>query len=117
MVWGLRDRHSGRRVESKGVSMQARVVNVQIQPSKKDEAIALYRDSVLPAARQQRGYKSALLLTDPKGGKSISITLWETEADMNTGEASGYLQQQLAKFGAMFTAPPVTEHYEVGVQG
>ncbi len=97
--------------------MQTRVVNVQIQPSKKDEAIALYRDSILPAARQQKGFKTALLLSDPGSGKSISITLWETEADMNAGEASGYLQRQLAKFGAMFTAPPVTEHYEVGVQG
>jgi len=97
--------------------MQARVVNVQIEPSSKDEAIALYRDSVLPAAKQQKGYKSAFLLSDPNSGKSISISLWETEADMVAGEASGYLQQQFAKFGAMFTAPPVTEHYEVNVQG
>ncbi len=97
--------------------MQARVVNVQVQPSNRDEAIALYRDSILPAAKQQKGYKSALLLTDPNSGKSISITLWETEADMNASEASGYFQQQLAKFGAMFVTPPVTDHYEVSVQG
>ena len=96
--------------------MQARVVNVQVQPNRKDEAIALYRDSIEPAASQQKGYKGALLLTDPNSGKAISITLWETEADMKAGEASGYFQQQLASFGAMFAAPPVTEHYEVSVQ-
>ena len=96
--------------------MHARVVNVQVQPGKRDEAIGLYRDSVAPAAKQQRGFKSSLLLTDPSTGKGVSITLWETEADMTAGEGSGYFQEQLAKFGAIFAAPPVMEHYEVSVQ-
>ena len=96
--------------------MHARVVTVQIQPGKIDEAIGIYGDSVVPAAKQQQGFKGALLLTDPDMGKGISVTLWEAEADMTAGEASGYYQQQIAKFGAVFGAPPVQEHYEVSVQ-
>lgn len=96
--------------------MYARVVNVQIQPGKADEAINMYRDSVVPAAKQQKGSKGILLLTDASTGKGIAITLWETEADMKAGEASGYYQEQIAKFASVFAAPPVMERYEVSVQ-
>ena len=96
--------------------MHARAVTVQIQPGKIDEAIAIYRDSVMPAAKQQKGFKGAWLLTDRNTGKGLSVTLWETEADLTAGEASGYYQEQIAKFGGVFAMPPVREHYEVSVQ-
>jgi heme-degrading monooxygenase HmoA len=96
--------------------MNARVVTVQILPGKTDEAIRVYRDSVVPAAKQQKGFKGVYLLTDRSTGKGVSVTLWETEADMTTGEQSGYYQQQLAKFKDIFGAPPVREQYEVSVQ-
>ncbi len=96
--------------------MYARLVTVQIAPDKSDEAIRIYRDSVVPAAKQQKGFKGLYDLVDRNTGKGVSITLWDTEADMIAGEASGYLREQLAKFAAMFTAPPTTERYEVVVQ-
>jgi heme-degrading monooxygenase HmoA len=96
--------------------MHARVVTTQLQPGKTDEAIRVYRDSVVPAARKQKGFKGGLLLTDRATGKGISIALWETEADMKATETSGYLQEQIAKFGALFAAPPVRETFEVTVQ-
>ena len=70
--------------------MQARVVTVQIKPGRMDDAISIYRDSVVPAANQLPGSKGLRLLTDATTGKCISISLWETEADMEAGEASGY---------------------------
>lgn len=81
-----------------------------------DEAIALYRDSLVPVAKQQKGYQGLYLLTDRNTGKTMSITFWETEADMMANEASGYYQQQLAKFKDALGAPPVREAYEVSVQ-
>ncbi len=96
--------------------MHARMTVSKIKPDKFDEAIALYRDSVVPTAKQQRGFKALLNLSDRTTGKGLSIVLWETEADMKAGEASGYYQQQLAKFKDLFAAPPVKEHYEVAVQ-
>ena len=96
--------------------MHARVTVSQIKPDKIDEALALYRDSVVPTAKQQRGFKALLNLSDRTTGKGLSIVLWETEADMKAGEASGYYQQQLAKFKDLFATPPVKEHYEVAVQ-
>ena len=96
--------------------MNARVTIVQVRPDKLEETIGIYRDSVAPAAQQQKGFKGLLMLTDPATGKGISIGLWETEADMIAGESSGYFQQQLAKFKDVFSAPPVREQYEVSVQ-
>ncbi len=96
--------------------MYARVTIVKIQPGKTDEATRIYRDSVVPAAKQQKGFKGIYMLTDRKTGKGISIALWQTEADMTASESSGYFQQQLAKFKDLFVAPPVSEHYEVSVQ-
>ena len=96
--------------------MYARVTIVQIQPGKVDEATRIYRDSVVPAAKQQKGFKGIYMLTDRNTGKGISIALWETEADMKAGESSGFFQQQLAKFKDIFGAPPVREAYEVSVQ-
>ncbi len=97
--------------------MYARVTTVQTQPGKTEEAIRIYRDSVVPAAKQQHGFNGLFLLTDPNTGKGLSITLWETEADLRAGETSGYYQEQIAKFAQVFAGPPTREGYEVSVQG
>jgi heme-degrading monooxygenase HmoA len=96
--------------------MYARVTIGQFLPAKADEGIGIYRDSVVPAAKQQKGFKGIYVLTDRKTGKGLTIALWETEADMTAGETSGYYQQQVAKFKDLFSAPPVREAYEVTVQ-
>jgi hypothetical protein len=56
-------------------------------------------------------------LIDRATGKGVSISLWDTEADMQAGESSGYYQQQVGKFAPLMMAPPVREVYEVAVQG
>jgi heme-degrading monooxygenase HmoA len=96
--------------------MFARVGTFQLQPGKMEEGIQIYRDSVIPAARQQQGFKGAFLLTDQNSNKAITITLWETKADMSAGEVSGYLREQLAKAISVLTAGPVLEAFEVAVQ-
>jgi heme-degrading monooxygenase HmoA len=95
--------------------MHARVVTVHIQPDRLDEVIKVYRDSIWPAGKQQKGHKGGYFLTDQKTGKAISIAFWETEADMTAGETSDYLREQIAKVAPAFTAPPIREHYEVSV--
>jgi heme-degrading monooxygenase HmoA len=94
--------------------MYARVVTVQVQPDKSEEAIAIFQNSV-PAAKQQKGFISLMLLTDRSTGKGVTVGLWETDADLKANEASGYLQEQTAKFAGVFAAPPVQEVYEVSV--
>ena len=57
--------------------MHVRAVTVQMQPGKMQEAIDLYRDSVVPAAKAQKGFQGAYLMTDASSGKGLSITGWE----------------------------------------
>ena len=96
--------------------MHARVVTGQSQPNSQDKGANIYRDSIVPAAKEQQGFKGAFLLENPDTKKFISITLWETEADMIAGEASGYLKEQIDKVAATFAGPPTTEHFKVSVQ-
>ena len=96
--------------------MQARVTTVQLQPDKVDEAIRIYRDSVVPAARAQKGYHTTYMLVDRATSKGMAVTLWDTSEDLTASEASGYYQEQLAKFAPVLTAAPVREVYEVSVQ-
>ena len=95
--------------------MYARVVSGTMQLDKNAETVEIYRNSIVPAAKEQKGFKGGNLFTDDQTGKFISITLWETEEDMISGDSSGYLQEQLGKVAAFFTSPPKIEQYTVSV--
>ena len=94
----------------------ARVTITQSQTESYDEMVKLYSESVVPAAKSQKGYLGILLLTNRETGKSISITIWENEEDAIANEKSGYYQEQVNKFKDYFTAPPVREGYEVSIK-
>ncbi len=97
--------------------MHARVITSQFQPGKADEVVQIYRESMLPEARQQRGFKGVMFLVDHSTSKAISITLWQTEADAQaSGATSPYLQAQIAKAPSLLAAAPVIETYEVALQ-
>jgi heme-degrading monooxygenase HmoA len=95
--------------------MHARMVDLRVRPVDTEEMVRIYRNSVMPVARRQRGFGGAVLLTDPETGIGVSITMWETEADREAGEASGYYQEQLDKFAHLLVDTPVRKHYEVNV--
>jgi heme-degrading monooxygenase HmoA len=95
--------------------MEARVVDLRVVPTEAREVVRIYRDSILPAARYQQGFRGALLLTDDDTGLGISITLWETEEDRQEGEANGFYQEQVGKISDLLTETPVRKHYNVGL--
>ena len=96
--------------------MFARLTIVQVKLDKLDETIKIYEDSIVSAAKSQKGFQGAYLLTDNKTGKGISCTLWDSEEDAVSNEKSGYYQEQIGKVKDFFTAPPSQEGYEVSVQ-
>ena len=97
--------------------MFARVTFTTVQPSKFDEAIKLNRDSIMPAAKKLKGFKAFYGLSNRDTGKGITISMWETEADMKAAETSGFYREQLAKAAPLLAGPPTMEHYEVTAQG
>ena len=95
--------------------MHARVVTSQLQPGKREELISIARDSIVPAIREERGFKGFVVLADTNGNNGIIYSMWETEADLKASENSGVYQEQVAKLRSVLAAPPVREIYEVTV--
>ncbi len=95
--------------------MYARIVTVTAQMDKLDALIGVYRDSIVPAAKQQKGFLGARLFVDRATGKGISVTRWQSKEDLEAGEANGFFQEQIAKITSMVAAPPLREIYEIAV--
>ena len=95
--------------------MHARVVSMEILPMNVAEAGRIYRHSVIPTAKEERGFRGALLLTDQPTGECVSISLWESEDDMHASEASGFYHRKLDELDALLVCAPVRKHYEVSV--
>ena len=95
--------------------MFARLTIMQGKVEKSDEAIKIYEDSVISAAKLQKGFKGAYLLSNRGTGTGISCTLWDREDDAIANEQSGYYKEQINKFKDVFTAPPTQKGYEVSV--
>lgn len=93
--------------------MHARVILGKVKHGKQEEATKIYRESIEPATKNQKGFVKMHLLTDPDTSKFITITIWETEHDMLAGESSGYLQEQMDKIAPLFIGPPAVQHYVV----
>jgi heme-degrading monooxygenase HmoA len=97
--------------------LHARVVSMEMLPINVAEAVRIYQDRVVPAAREQEGFRGALMLTDPGSGEGLSISLWNSEEDMHASEASGFYHRKLSELEAFFISTPVRKHYEVSAQG
>jgi heme-degrading monooxygenase HmoA len=97
--------------------MYARVTIGIAQPDKVDEATKIIRDSILPVAKKQKGFKKLIHLGNRSTGKCIVITMWNTEADMTAAISSTLMKEQTAKVGPLLAGPGTVEGYEVVVQG
>jgi heme-degrading monooxygenase HmoA len=83
---------------------------------KSGEVGKIYRDSIMPETKQQRGHKGTLLLADRATGKGITITMYETKADLKASDESGHYARQIGKLSHLMSTPHVREDYEVVVQ-
>jgi len=91
-------------------------MTAQIMPGKTDQMLKIFQ-SITSTTKNLKGFKGFLTLTNRNTNKTISISLWETKADMIEGETSGYLKEKIAQIAAhnTFAVPPVTEHYDVSI--
>lgn len=94
----------------------ARIVTVQAQAGKIDEILSIYKNEVIPAAKQQKGFQGARLFVDRASNKGISVTRWASKEDLEAGEASGYYQAQIAKLAPLLASAPVREAFEIAAE-
>lgn len=96
--------------------MYARVTTFHAQPGTAEEGIRIYQESVAPILRGVNGFVSTQLLIDRTANTAMSVTLYETLADLEAGAT--VFQQQLAdpRAAAILAGPPVVAVYEVAMQ-
>ena len=86
--------------------MYANMMQVSVQDGKLDEAIGLIRDSVLPAARDQKGFTRGFVMADEESNRIVTFSFWETREDLVAMAENGFLKEQTLKVAPLFTAPP-----------
>lgn len=93
--------------------MFARVTTTKGQVTKQDAA-RVVRDRVLPGAEAIPGFKGGLWLVDEKGGKGLTITLFDSEEALRaSAEAADRLRKSaVGELGASVVS---VESYEVVV--
>jgi len=71
-----------------------RIVSVRVAPDRIGEFVTAYSNRILPALREQPGFRGGLLAEDRSGvGACLSISLWEREEDAMRYEMSGSFAQ------------------------
>ena len=96
--------------------MFARVTVIQAKVDKLDEAISIFREGVIPEAKEQHGFKGCYFLTNQQTGKCMAITFWNSEDDAKVNEQSGYYSEQISRFVGIFTEAPLREGYEASLR-
>ena len=95
--------------------MFARVSTFQGPPDRTAEGIRVAREQILPAARLQDGFMGIYLLFDRESGRSLSITLWESEEAMQASEDAA-LRARTESAEAAGDIVLGVERYEVALQ-
>ncbi len=95
--------------------MYARVTTFHLNISKRQEAIDIYKNSVVPEAKEQIGFKGATFFVNKNAGKFVSITIWEDMDAAVANQKSGYFQRQVDKFTDLQVVVPEFEGFDVPV--
>jgi len=74
--------------------MFARFTIIHTKIDRIDEAAKLFEESVIPAFKSQKGYDAAYFISERDTGKSICISIWDSEEDALKNEESHIYQEQ-----------------------
>ena len=96
--------------------MIARVTTADIDTVRTsvEDAVEVFRDSVLPALHEQPGYEGSYVLLSPEG-RALVVTFWAAveDADAGIAGARSFYAEQVAKFATVYRSPPGRESYDV----
>jgi heme-degrading monooxygenase HmoA len=96
--------------------MIARVTTADIDTvrTSAEDAVGVFRESVVPALHEQPGYEGSYVLLSSEG-KALVVTFWATveEADAGIAGARSFYSEQVEKFATIYRSPPGRESYDV----
>lgn len=96
--------------------MTARVTLAEIDSVRMsvERAVELFRESVLPALREQDGYEGVYVLLSEEG-KVLVLSFWDSDeaADAGIEGSRSFYAEQVGKFVTLYRSPPGREMYDV----
>jgi len=94
--------------------MYVRMTFIKIKSGRMDAFRTLYNEQVIPTMQKQKGIRFTHLLEGVENrDEGISITAWDTKADLDAYEKSGVYESLVEKFKDFYSSPPVLKSYEV----
>ena len=94
--------------------MYARVSTLEGFPQQIDERLRYLREDILPTGKDDPGFKGLIALADRNSGKTLTITLWESEEEMRaTEQDANQLRGAWSETSGQQIA--TVESYEVGL--
>jgi len=94
--------------------MYVRMTFFKLRPGKMPELRELYNKEVISAHKNHKGIRFVHLLESlDNKDEGISLTAWDTRADLEAYEKSGNYEKLVAKFRDMYVVEPVLQSYEV----
>ncbi len=93
--------------------MYARIITSQLKIGMLQQAISIWRQSIVPSLKNTKGFQGGYMTSDPNTGKGMVVTLWETQADASAMDLSGLYQQSIDLLVNLLIAPPSREQLEV----
>ncbi len=93
--------------------MYIRAITLPVQGSKVNDAVNMFKESIAPMFKQQKGFKAGYLVGDRSTGKTMSITLWDTEDDASALDSSGFYEKWTAMLGPCLSGTAAREQDEV----
>jgi heme-degrading monooxygenase HmoA len=83
--------------------MHARASILRPKSGQKEQVLRICEDVLAPATGRQKGFCGLLVMSEVEADRVLGITLWDTEADMLTGE---HLQEQISNLILFLAEPP-----------
>ena len=94
--------------------MWIRLIEVKVQPDKRDEIRKIYNEEIVPTMKAQKGNVDVFLMESmDREGQVISFTSWESQEDGDAYEASGTYVEMINKVKHTFAGTPTLWSYDV----
>ena len=94
--------------------MHARVTFAQVNPEDIEDSARLFEEGIIPAAREEEGFRGALFLARDDG-TVMAIDLADSLDHLRANEKQGLYQAEVAKFRSRIVGHPHREFFRVAV--
>ncbi|MFL5275725.1 MAG: antibiotic biosynthesis monooxygenase family protein [Myxococcales bacterium] len=92
--------------------MFARVDSLQVKTNAGGELARVFENEIIPALRQQPGFKDEIVFADPGGPEVIAISLWSSREDAETYAREAYLGL-LSRLATLIERAPAVRTFQL----